>query len=301
MSFSTADLELLLNAALTAASGAGEYIASRVDGQRDVRSKQEGGNTLASQVVTEVDFESQRLILESLADSVSEYELGVLTEESEDDSSRHETEAFWCIDPLDGTLPFVERKPGFSVSIALLSRQGEALIGVVVDPSKQQVFHALKGGGAFLDGVPIKSDPTGCQGEPLTWIMDRSMQGLANYPEIVAAMEKAAKEFGCAGGLRVIDHAGAALNGCWVTQNAPAAYFKLPKPDRGGGSVWDFAASNCMMQELGMPATDIDGKALSLNPQGSTFMNRGGVLYASSVDLADYLRSLDGVCRLPTG
>ena len=285
MSFSDSDLKKLFVTAMTAAARAGAHIESEVGEYREVQSKQGGGNTLASQVVTEVDLESQRLIMESLSASVADYGLGVLTEESEDDASRHRAEAFWCVDPLDGTLPFVEGTPGYSVSIALVSRQGQPLIGVVRDPSKDQTFHALKGRGAFLNGEPLAVDRASPNEGKLTWIMDRSMKGLNNYPEITRAMNELAVQFGCGDGLSLIDHAGAALNGCWVTQHAPAVYFKLPKPERGGGSLWDFAASACVLQELGIAATDIFGEALDLNPEASTFMNERGVLYASSVEL----------------
>ena len=50
---------------------------------------------------------------------------------------RLELNYFWCIDPLDGTLPFIEGKVGYAVSIGLVSRDGTPLIGVVCDPYHQ--------------------------------------------------------------------------------------------------------------------------------------------------------------------
>ena len=101
------------------------------------------------------------------------------------------------------------------------------------------------------------------------------MKGLESFPSIVSAMEKIAEELGCSG-LSTIDHAGAALNGAWVTQHSPAVYFKLPKASKGGGSLWDFAASACLLEAWGQPANDILGKPLDLNKKGSTFMNECG-------------------------
>ncbi len=299
MNFSDCDLKKLFAVAMAAAARAGGQIQSEMGEHREVQKKQGGGDTLASQVVTEVDLASQRLILDTLADSIAEYGLGVLTEESEDDSSRHERDAFWCIDPLDGTLPFVEGNPGYSVSIALLSRQGEPLIGVVRDPSKAQTFHAIEGLGAFFNGDPIEKHQAPNDDGKLTWLIDRSMKSRKNFPELNDVMEQIAAEIGCEDGLRMIDHAGAALNGCWVTQYAPAVYFKLPKTERGGGSVWDFAASACVMQEFGIAATDIHGEALNLNPEGSTFMNERGVLYASDPELRQRVQAL--ACSLLAG
>ncbi|MDF3128359.1 inositol monophosphatase family protein [Kiritimatiellaeota bacterium B1221] len=80
--------------------------------------------SLASAVVSELDREAQDLILTELEESVGRFDLGILAEESEDSQDRFEKEYFWCIDPLDGTLPFLEGKTGYAVSIALLSREG---------------------------------------------------------------------------------------------------------------------------------------------------------------------------------
>ena len=51
--------------------------------------------------------------------SCDEFEVGFLSEETEDNGSRFEEDYFWCIDPMDGTLAFINGHPGFSVSIAL--------------------------------------------------------------------------------------------------------------------------------------------------------------------------------------
>ena len=289
MKLTDADLTKLYDLAMTVATQAGAHIQAKVGQHRESNTK-EAGNTLASQVVTEVDLESQAIILEILRDSIAEYQLGLLTEESEDDSSRLETDYFWCIDPLDGTLPFIEGTPGYSVSIALVSRKGEPVIGVIHDPVADETFHALKGRGAFKNRDLIPS-PVPADSGALTWIMDRSMKSLEMAPAVFDAMEKLAAESGCSG-LITIDQAGAALNGAWVTQYVPAVYFKFPKASKGGGSLWDFAASACLLNGWGQPATDIAGNPLDLNQAGSTFMNERGVIYASDTGLRNAVMEL---------
>lgn len=282
MNLTDSDFTKLHGLAMTAATQAGQHIQAKVGQHRESNTK-EAGNTLASQVVTEVDFESQALILGMLRDSIEEYQLGLLTEESEDDSSRLERDYFWCIDPLDGTLPFIEGTPGYSVSIALVSRSGESMIGVIHDPVSGDTFHALRGQGACKNANPLPP-PNPADTGSLTWIMDRSMKSLDNAPVIFDHMQKIAAELGCSD-LTTIDHAGAALNGAWVTQHSPAVYCKFPKASPGGGSVWDFAASACLVEEWGQPATDIFGESLDLNPPGSTFMNERGVVYVTDREL----------------
>ena len=112
----------LTDVAVDAAKEAGLFISEASKKPVSVERKS-GGDTEASQVVTEVDRQAQEIILSNLNQSNEEYDLGLLTEESEDDSSRVSKDYFWCIDPLDGTLSFIESRPGYSVSIALVSKE----------------------------------------------------------------------------------------------------------------------------------------------------------------------------------
>ena len=161
MKLTSADLIDLAQLAVTTAGRAADHIRSEIGDRREIRCK-EGGSSHASQVVTEVDLESQRLILEALRDSIATYDLGLLTEESQDDASRHACDYFWCIDPLDGTLPFIENVAGFSVSIALVSRAGVPVIGVITDPRTDTIYHAIPDGGAFRDGEALAFGAAGC-------------------------------------------------------------------------------------------------------------------------------------------
>ena len=99
--------------------------------------------------MTEVDFKSQQIILELIEPTLEKYDLALLSEEKEDDHSRFQKDYFWAIDPLDGTLPFIENMDGFAVSIALVSKAGIPIIGAVFDPTNSTLYHAIKGCGAF--------------------------------------------------------------------------------------------------------------------------------------------------------
>jgi len=271
-------LAQLSEQAITAVTQAGSYIKSKSGEQLEMLNT-EGGNSLASQVVTEVDLESQRIILEALAPSVDEFQLGMLTEESTDDSSRHERNYFWCIDPLDGTLPFTENVPGYSVSIALVSQAGVPEIGVIFDPTTETLYHVIRGCGAYRNGQPwalLKPE-----GAPLTFVMDRSFATHSNYTAVLDQVRNFSD-----GEPHIFNQGGAAMNACWVMENAPAIYFKFPKPECGGGSIWDFAASSCLATELGAIATDFQGAPLDLNRLGHTFMNEKGVVFATDDSLA---------------
>lgn len=286
MKLLASDLHLLAELAISAATEAGQMIAGSRPHQ--VQHKP-GGETLASQVVTEVDRRSEAIILGILSPTLERFELGLLTEEQDDDHSRLTADYFWCIDPLDGTLPFIESSDGYAVSIALVGRNGTPYVGVVYDPVQATLFHAISGVGAFRDRLPWRNKPEPI-GNMLSVFADRSFQALDDHTELVDALGQIARDMGLTG-LRLHATGGAVMNACGVLAHPAACYFKYPKP-AGGGSLWDFAATACLFQEVGAIATDIQGDALDLNRVDSSFMNHRGVLFASDKELAQRVRSL---------
>ncbi|MCP3848965.1 MAG: inositol monophosphatase, partial [Gammaproteobacteria bacterium] len=269
----------------------GHIIAEHSKRPTSVQRKQ-GGNTLASQVITEVDLLSQAIILKTLLPTCKNFDLALLTEEASDDKMRLEKDYFWCIDPLDGTLPFIDKTSGYAVSIALVSRSGKSLIGIIYDPFEQTLYHAVRGMGAFRNkkkwalkhGSHIKK-------EVLTIVSDRSFLQQKNYTRTIQSLELIATTLGFSG-LKQISHGGAAMNACWVLENSPACYFKFPKKENGGGSLWDYAATSCLFDEIGAVASHINGKSLELNRQDSTFMNHQGILYTSHQEIAANIQAL---------
>lgn len=287
MKLSGAELTELADLAIGAATAAGEMIArSR---PKDIEYKSTGGS-LASQVVTEVDRRSEAIILEKLSPTFQRFELGLLTEEQPDDGGRLTADYFWCIDPIDGTLPFIEGTPGYAVSIALVCRDGTPTIGVAYDPVGETVIHAIAGAGMFRNGrrwVPPSSNAT-----VLSLFTDKSFLSSEGRSHITTALEEVARDMGLTG-LHVDASAGAVMNACKVLENPLACYLKLPKLD-GGGSLWDYAATACLFSEVGAVATDIDGQRFELNRADSTLMCHRGILFATNEMLAQRIRVLLG-------
>lgn len=275
------DLKILHSAARDAATAAGKLIAEKAKTQVETKLK-DGGTGYASQVVTEVDIASQEVILHRLASCTREYDLGLLTEEHEDDNSRFEKDCFWCIDPLDGTLPFIEKTSGFSVSIALVAKSGEPLLGVIYDPHADVLYEAIKGRSAFRNNAIFEKKESS---EIFTLVSDRSMLKQPRFNELYDAVCSIAKEQGC-DKVKHISHGGAAMNAMRVTESSPSVYFKLPKKEKGGGSLWDYAASACIASAAGCTVSDIKGEALPLN-QVPVFMNESGCIYASNDEIAE--------------
>jgi len=275
----------LAELAIQAARQAGALIAEHASRQVAVKTKANAPSR-ASEVVTEVDFMSQEAILKVLKPSCAKYDLALLAEESPDDHSRLEKDAFWCIDPMDGTLCFVEGTPGYAVSIGLTARSGEPLIGVVFDPVEQVMYHAVSGVGAFRNGEPFRVDGNADRsGRPLWLISDGGFQHHPLIGEIMAELESIASQLGC-DGVASQFQGGAAMCACWVMERAPACYFYFPKSADGGGSLWDYAATACIAQEAGAIVSDSFGNPLDLNRADSTYMNHRGMIYATDMELA---------------
>ena len=281
------DLKELTKHAVQAALDAGELIRSYQDREVEVLHK-EGGDTYASQVVTEVDRKAQDAILRVLGPVSEEFGIAVLTEENEDDGSRFEKECFWCIDPMDGTLPFIRREPGYSVSIGLVAKDGSPRIGVVYDPVHDVLWQATKGEGILRNGEPWSLDASS---KELTFTYDRSFADRPERDRVLRELEDYAHSIGL-GKLVSIQFGGAVINACHALENGPGCHFKFAKPQEGGGSLWDYAATACLYEEAGAVVSDVHGQPLDLNRPDSTFMNHRGAIYATDQDLAKRIRGI---------
>jgi len=102
-------------------------------------------------LVTEADLLAERLIISLIKKKCPDH--CFLAEES--GKSGGKSDYTWVIDPLDGTCNFAYGIPLFGVSIALLKRK-EPVLGVINIPIFNQLFYAVKGGGSFMNGNPVK-------------------------------------------------------------------------------------------------------------------------------------------------
>lgn len=99
-------------------------------------------------VLTEADKASERIIMNNIRTVFPSH--SILSEES-GNTTVDDSEWLWVIDPLDGTTNFKQGLPVYSISIALQYR-GETVVGVVYAPYLNEMFHAAKGCGAYLNG-----------------------------------------------------------------------------------------------------------------------------------------------------
>lgn len=280
----------LCDIAIGAAREAGQFIQSMASKKLEGKFK-DVGSSEASQLVTEVDIRSEAIIRDRLKRVSEQWGIVFVGEESSSGTNNNTRERltapyFWCVDPLDGTLPFVQGRPGYAVSIALLTQSGAPLIGVVYDPVESALVCAVKGGGVYREPPPsgTENSKTGS----LMVLADASFDVHKKYDESVKTLNSCALYHGL-NGVTWIYGNGAVKNAWQVLEHSSACYIKLPKEDEGGGSIWDYAATACIAGESGAWVSNIYGGSLELNRRESTFMNHQGVLYASNQQIAAYL------------
>ena len=105
----------------------------------------------AIDIVTDADRASEDLIMEGIHREFPDHD--ILTEETSTELKG--SRWLWIVDPLDGTVNFAHGYPMFSVSIALMDSQ-TLVAGMVYDPLKKETFYAIRDGGAFLNGHPVR-------------------------------------------------------------------------------------------------------------------------------------------------
>ena len=139
----------MLNVAIKAARAAGALINRAALDVESVRISQKQINDF----VTEVDHASEQAIIETLLTAYPDH--GILAEESGSSRGNPNAEAIWIIDPLDGTTNFIHGFPVYCVSIALQVK-GRLEQAVVYDPTRNDLFTATRGRGAFMNERRIR-------------------------------------------------------------------------------------------------------------------------------------------------
>jgi myo-inositol-1(or 4)-monophosphatase len=222
----------MLNVAIKAARAAGAIINRAALDVEAVRISQKQVNDF----VTEVDHASEAAIIETLLTAYPDH--GILAEESGSQHGNPNADHIWIIDPLDGTTNFIHGFPVYCVSIALQVR-GRIEQAVVYDPSRNDLFTATRGRGAFLNDRRIRVSKRSQLKECLisTGFPFRPGDNFQQYLLMMGdVMQKTA-------GLR--RPGSAALDLAYVAAGFTEAFFET------GLSPWDVAAGSLLVTEAG--------------------------------------------------
>ncbi|MCP5079285.1 MAG: inositol-1-monophosphatase [Psychromonas sp.] len=291
MILSNQQLNQLSELALNAVTLAGKYI-NQFDRTQLTTEFKNSGSSRSSQVVTEVDLHCQDIIITQLQASCELFDIALLSEENcaeiaINEHPRLDKAYFWCIDPLDGTLPFIEGREGYAVSVALVNKQGQSQLSAIYLPATHDYFHTLFNEQAkrvvFRNNKPFMNNQA--DHHNLNFYCDQSFLSNKAYPRLIEKLNKLLIAFNLQQ-LNVTSEHGAVVNALLVLENSPAIYIKLPKPQEGGGALWDYSGTSCIAEAVEAWVSDIHGLPLALNQADSYYMNKKGVIYASNEKLA---------------
>lgn len=200
----------------------------------------------ANDFVTEVDQKAEEVIIETLLTAYPGH--GILAEESGRTHGAKDSEYVWIIDPLDGTTNFIHGFPVYAVSIALAHRD-QIQQAVVYDPTRNDLFYASKGRGAYLNDKRLRVSKRTRMSESLIGTGFPFRKG-DNFKRYVKMFEEVMQQ--CAGVRRP---GAAALDLCYVAAGYYDAFFET------GLNPWDIAAASLIITEAGGLVGNFTGEA----------------------------------------
>jgi len=240
-----------LSTAVTAAHAGAAVLQSYAQRRSDLVIDRKARNDLVSQA----DREAEAAILDILRTRTPQF--GIVAEES---GGQTHGAATWYIDPLDGTTNFLHGIPHYAVSIALVAHIGSRLdantrfdedtpvVGVVYDPCREELFTAVHGAGAWLNGhritcsrTPVLEDAVLATGFPFRdfSFADQYLPMLDDAIHLSRGVRR---------------HGAAALDLAWTAHGRFDGYWEM------GLAPWDVAAGTVLVREAGGQALDMYGR-----------------------------------------
>jgi myo-inositol-1(or 4)-monophosphatase len=207
---------------------------------------QEQSKSNFADIVTEGDKASEAVIVKALTEAFPDHH--IVGEEGGGMGAPAETATyFWYVDPLDGTTNFANNIPLFAVSMALADRERRPLVGVVYDPNADEMFSAVTGKGATLNGKPLRvSDAPNLSRAVLATGFPYDVTISDNNLREWAAFSLVTRSMRCYGS--------AALHLCWTAAGRFDGYWEQYI------NLWDYLAGALCVLEAGGTVTDYEGK-----------------------------------------
>ena len=276
----------MLNTAIKAAREAGDIIARSADRIEQLQIENKDRNDF----VTEVDRTAEETIIGILRKAYPDHSfLGEESGEHKPNEAALEkarklnpgveaTNYEWVIDPLDGTTNFLYGIPHYAVSIAL-KKDGKLDQAVIYDPMKDDLFHATRGGGAFLNNRRIRvskrlslENAVLATGIPFRPEQDKIMGTYTDTLKVLAVGTAGIRRFGAA-----------SLDLAYVAAGRYDGYWEF------GLQQWDIAAGALLVQEAGGLVGDLNG--------GASHLKSGDILAANPKVFKEMVKRLHSVLK----
>ncbi len=247
----------MLDVARDAAQRAGAFVMQYFGklGKDQIRQKSR------NDFISFVDENSEKLIVETIHKAYPQHD--ILAEEFGE--IKQESPYQWIIDPLDGTTNFISGIPVFGISIAVRHNR-ESVLGIVYDPVREELFHAVRGEGAFCNGEPVRvTDTAELSGSLIaTGFPFKSKDVLSEYLDVFESIFResiGARRMGAA-----------AIDLAYVAAGRFDGFWEL------GLKPWDMAAGTVLIEEAGGSVTDFWNKPYYLN--NSYIIASNGIIHS---------------------
>lgn len=201
-------------------------------------------------LVTDADHASQKVVRDHLLSKLPQHaflgEEECVGKKIDDTRPPADSPPLWIVDPLDGTINYVHDVPAYCVSIGLWMN-GEAVVGVILDPRQNELFTAAKGHGAFLNGERIQVSDTALLDNALVSTgfpanKDTQKRNLKVWGEL-ASVTRSLRRTGSTA-LNMAYVACGRFDGYWAYDNWP----------------WDVTGGACLIAEAGGALSAADGQ-----------------------------------------
>src|SRR5262245_9017907 len=254
----------LLDAAVAAARAGGAVLVEGLRRPLEVEQKTE-----RTSIVTWADLTAQQAIVRVIGERFPEH--AILGEEG--DVEVGGAVATWLVDPLDGTSNYAHGIPFACTSVAV--RDGDGLAaGAILDPFRDELFTAVRGGGAWLGGERLSVSATDALGRSLvcTGIQSDEADEIAAFGRRMVAL---------CGGCRAVRCVGSpALCLAYVAAGRIDAFV-----ERDATYAWDVGAGALMIAEAGGHSEDLDGGPLNLGSGLANVLASNGRIHDALADL----------------
>jgi myo-inositol-1(or 4)-monophosphatase len=235
---------------------AGERIRESFETTLNIETK-----TNRNDLVTNIDKDTERYFVDQIKKVFPEHR--IFGEEGMGNDIQDLKGIVWIIDPIDGTLNFIHQQRNFAISLAIYE-DGIGKIGMIYDVVHDELYHAVKGEGAYLNETKLSPLSEGSIDKAIVSLNARwIVKNKRINPEILATLVKDVR------GTR--SYGSAALEMAYIAAGRLDAYITMRL------APWDYAAGAILIEETGGRVTDLFGNELDYINGGSFFGAKSGL------------------------
>lgn len=216
-------------------------------------------------IATNVDLASEALIIQAIQNTYPDH--NIFSEER--GKVENKSDYTWIIDPLDGTKEYFRGIPLYTVAISL-KYKNDSILGVVLKPAGNQLFSAIIGGGAFLNGrkVNLSLQDKLADSFVYCYLPRYDKEREKEFDKVWESLKRVSKAV-----YRLRSMPDLNLSCCWLAMGGCEAVINLYNPQK----LWDVSAGFFIANEAGARITDSQGMTISDDCQSATIVTNGKI------------------------